>query len=74
MLISLQGCFPAVAAFVGTGVIMAQDRRSNEAFIEDQRMETAVSGLIAKEFKEVTHINVTGFNLNVLLTVFEYID
>jgi osmotically-inducible protein OsmY len=64
----LQGCFPVVAAGVGTGVIMAQDRRSNEAFIQDQRIESKVSGLIADEFKGVMHINVTSFNLNVLLT------
>jgi osmotically-inducible protein OsmY len=64
----LQGCVPVVAAGVGTGAMMAQDRRSNEAFIEDQRMEARVSGLIEKEFKGVMHVNVTSFNLNILLT------
>jgi len=68
LMISLQGCFPVVAAGVGTGVMMVQDRRSNETFIEDQRIETTVSGLISKEFKGVMHISVTSFNLNVLLT------
>jgi osmotically-inducible protein OsmY len=66
--ISVQGCFPVVAAGVGTGVMMAQDRRSKDAFIEDQRMETRISNLIYKEFKGVMHVNVTSFNQKVLLT------
>jgi len=65
---SLQGCFPVVAAGVGTGVVLAQDRRSKDAFIEDQRLETRVSNLIYKEFKGVMHVNVTSFNQKVLLT------
>jgi osmotically-inducible protein OsmY len=68
MVLPLQGCVPVVAAGVGTGVVMAQDRRSSEVFIEDQRMETKISGLIASELKGVMHVNVTSFNLNVLLT------
>lgn len=68
LMVPLQGCFPVVAAGVGTGVMMAQDRRSNEVFIEDQRMEAKVSGLVAQEFKGAMHINVTSFNLNILLT------
>jgi osmotically-inducible protein OsmY len=66
--VSLQGCFPVVAAGVGTGVVLAQDRRSKDAFIEDQRLETRVSNLIYKEFKGVMHVNVTSFNQKVLLT------
>jgi len=68
LMMSLQGCFPVVAAGVGTGVMMAQDRRSNHAFLEDQRMETRISNLINKEFKGVMHVNATSFNLDVLLT------
>ena len=66
--ISLQGCFPVVAAGVGTGVVLAQDRRSKDAFIEDQRLEIRVSNLIYKEFKGAMHINVTSFNQKILLT------
>ena len=65
---TLQGCLPIVAAGVGTGVILAQDRRSKEAFIEDQKLESRIAILLGKEFKEVMHVNVTSFNLNVLLT------
>ncbi len=68
LMLSLQGCVPVVAAGVGTGVVMAQDRRSNEVFIEDQRIESKLSGLIASELNGVMHVNVTSFNLNVLIT------
>jgi osmotically-inducible protein OsmY len=68
LMMSLQGCFPVVTAGVGTGVMMAQDRRSYETIIEDQRMETRISNLIGKEFKGLMHVNATSFNLNVLLT------
>jgi len=66
--ILLQGCVPVVAAGVGTGVIMAQDRRSNESFIEDQSMESRIATLIDTEFKGAMHVNVTSFNLKVLLS------
>ncbi|MEO8331803.1 MAG: BON domain-containing protein [Gallionella sp.] len=68
LMLSLQGCFPVVAAGVGTGVMMAQDRRSNVSFIEDQKIEARISNLIDKEFKLVMHVNVTSFNLKVLLS------
>jgi osmotically-inducible protein OsmY len=68
LLMLLQGCVPVVAAGVGTGVMMAQDRRSNEAFIDDQRLESAISAFISDDFKVAMHVNVTSFNLNVLLT------
>ncbi|MFZ2540176.1 MAG: BON domain-containing protein [Gallionella sp.] len=65
---TLQGCLPIVAAGVGTGVILAQDRRSKEAFIEDQNLESSISMLLSKKFKGVMHVNVTSYNLSVLLT------
>jgi len=68
LMMPLQGCVPVVAAGLGTGVLMAQDRRSSETFIEDQRMESKISVLIANEFKGVMHVNVTSFNFNILLT------
>jgi osmotically-inducible protein OsmY len=68
LLMLLQGCVQVVAAGVGTGVMMAQDRRSNEAFIDDQRLESTISTLLSNDFKVAMHVNVTSFNLNVLLT------
>jgi len=64
----LQGCFPVVAAGVGTGVMMAQDRRTSGAYIEDQGIETKASDRIGKQFKNAAHVNVTSFNRNVLIS------
>jgi len=68
LMISVQGCLPVVAAGVGTGLMMAKDRRSNEAFIQDQKLELKISGLIDRDFHNVMHVNVTSFNHRVLLT------
>lgn len=65
---SLQGCFPVVATGVGTGVLMAEDRRSSGIFIEDQEIELKAGNRISEKFGDKVHIDVTSFNLNVLLT------
>jgi len=68
--LTLQGCVvPVVAAGVGTtGVIMANDRRTHEAFIDDQKIEARSSQLIEKQIKGLMHVNVTSFNYKVLIT------
>lgn len=65
---SLQGCFPVVAAGVGTGIMMAQDRRTSGAYIEDQAIETKAFDRIGKQYKNAVHVNVTSFNRNVLIS------
>jgi len=65
---SLQGCVPVVAVGLGTGVLMSQDRRTNVAFIDDQKIETVASERIDKQIKSVMHVNVTSFNYNVLIS------
>ncbi|OGS75049.1 MAG: transporter [Gallionellales bacterium GWA2_55_18] len=65
---SLQGCFPVIAAGVGTGVMMGQDRRTSGAYVEDEAIETKAFDRIGKQFKNDAHINVTSFNRNVLIS------
>ncbi len=65
---SLQGCFPVVAAGIGTGVLMAQDRRTNGAYIEDQGIENKSGSLVGKRYGDNVHINLTSYNRNVLIT------
>jgi len=64
----LQGCFPVVAVGVGAGVMMAQDRRSTDAFIDDQKIEAQAARLIDKQVVSVMHVNVTSFNYHVLIS------
>lgn len=65
---SLQGCFPVVAAGVGTGIMMAQDRRTSGAYVEDETIENKAFDRIGKQYKNTVHVNVTSFNRNVLIS------
>lgn len=69
MAASLQGCVPVVAVGVGAGVMMAQDRRTSGAYVEDQAIETKAFDRIGKIYRENdVHVNVTSFNRNVLIS------
>lgn len=65
---SLQGCFPVVAAGAGAGVLMAQDRRTSGAIVEDEAIEAKAFDRLGKQFKDNVHANVTSYNRNVLIT------
>jgi osmotically-inducible protein OsmY len=47
---------------------MAQDRRSKNAFIDDQKIEMQAAQLIDKQISSVMHVNVTSFNYRVLIS------
>ena len=68
LLPALQGCFPVVATGVGMGAMMAADRRSSGAYVEDEGLEWKVGSRIEKQFGDRAHVNVTAFNRVVLLT------
>jgi osmotically-inducible protein OsmY len=72
LLPSLPGCAllvaGGVAAGVGTGVAMSQDRRTSGMFVEDESIESRSSRRISEKLGSNVHVNVTSFNRNVLLT------
>ncbi|MFO1318157.1 MAG: BON domain-containing protein [Burkholderiales bacterium] len=67
---SLQGCVPLVAAgaAVGTGALIAEDRRSSGTYLDDEGIEIKASGQINANHPKQTHVNVTSYNRLVLLT------
>lgn len=65
----LSGCAPVmVAGGVAGGALLVSDRRTSGAYIEDQGLETRISNRISARFGQSTHVNVTSFNRQVLLT------
>lgn len=66
----LQGCVAVAAGGAAAGASAAVDRRTTGTLVEDQSIELkAVKALNAdKDIKEQAHLNVTSYNLIVLLT------
>lgn len=65
--VTLQGCFPIAAVGVGATALVVDDRRSTGFYIEDENIEWRARSVLLDRFKD-THINVTSYNLGVLLT------
>lgn len=63
----LQGCFPLAAVGVGATALALDDRRSTGMYIEDESIEWKSRARIIDKHKDV-HVNVTSYNLSVLLT------
>lgn len=65
----LQGCVAPVAA-VGAGALMAADRRTTGAYVEDEALENKAIGEIHGKYGKNpnVHINLTSFNRHVLIT------
>ena len=67
-LVSLGGCFPLVATGVGAAALMADDRRTSGAYIEDEAIENKALLRAHQRFSDGLHLNVTSYNRLVLLT------
>jgi len=65
--VTLQGCFPIAAVGVGATALVVDDRRSTGFYIEDENIEWRARSVLLERFKD-THVNVTSYNLGVLLT------
>ncbi len=66
----LHGCVAAVVTTGATGATVAHDRRTTGTFIEDQSIElkAAKAFFNDKEINDNAHVNVTSYNLVVLIT------
>jgi osmotically-inducible protein OsmY len=64
----LTGCFTAAVGGAAAGGAIAADRRTAGIYIEDENIEIKASQQIRKALNEAAHVNVTSYNLNVLLT------
>lgn len=66
----LAGCAPLVVGGMATGASVAHDRRTAGTVLEDQNIELKTSSALSEdpELHEQGHINVTSYNLNVLLS------
>ncbi|MGQ9724949.1 MAG: BON domain-containing protein [Tepidimonas sp.] len=69
LLMPLSGCTPLVAgaAFGGT-VLVATDRRTSGAQLEDQSIELKAAGRLREQLGDRARVSVTSFNRRVLLT------
>ena len=65
---ALQGCFPIVAAGVGTGVAATLDRRSLGTQTEDESIEWKAGARVGDKLKDRGHFNFTSYNRKVLLS------
>jgi len=69
MLVSqLAGCVTAVVGGAALGGSMIADRRTSGIYIEDENIEIKAESKIQKNLAEESHVNVTCYNRNVLLT------
>ncbi len=66
----LQACAPVVVGTAATGVVVAHDRRTTGTVIDDQGIEFKANQAFYedKEIEDSSHVNVTSFNLVVLIT------
>lgn len=64
----LTACVPVVAGGAAAGGLMAADRRSSGAYIEDQEIELKASKAIDNSLKSNVHANITSYNRHVLIT------
>lgn len=66
---ALSGCAPLLlgGAFVG-GTLVASDRRTSGAQLEDEGIEQRIAARYRETFVERVHINATSYNRQVLLT------
>lgn len=70
VLITLNGCAAAVLGGAATGAAVAHDRRTAGTVIEDQSIELKTAQALNndQEINETAHVNITSYNLVVLVS------
>lgn len=64
---SLTACFPLIAGGVAGTAMVASDRRTSGAYVDDQAISVKASSQIGEKLPNA-HINITCFNRTVLMT------
>ncbi|WP_341908449.1 BON domain-containing protein [Polaromonas sp. YR568] len=64
----LTGCFPILAGGVAGGALVATDRRTSGAQLEDEGIELRAASRIRTNVGDRVHVNVASYNRQVLLT------
>jgi osmotically-inducible protein OsmY len=64
----LSGCFGALVGGAATGALIANDRRTPEIVLGDERVELAATQRFNKMFDDRAHVSTTSYNYTVLLT------
>jgi len=67
-LLSVSACFPLMAGGAVMTGLVAVDRRTSGAMLEDQSIELKIGSRIRDALGERVHISVTSYNRKVLLT------
>ena len=64
----LTACLPVVVGGAAAGGAMAADRRTSGVYVEDQNIELKASHSLDDVVTDLSHVNVTSYKGNVLLT------
>ena len=64
----ITACVPVVVSGAAAGGAMAADRRTSGIYIEDENIELKATKNIYDALGEASHVNITSFKGNVLLT------
>lgn len=64
----ISACVPVVVGGAAAGGAMAADRRTSGIYIEDENIELKANKLVYDALTEESHVNVTSFKGNVLIT------
>lgn len=65
---ALTACIPLVAGGVASGALLATDRRTSGAQLEDEGIELRALNRIRTNIGDRVHVNLTSYNRQVLLT------